>query len=472
MFYCNLKKKLTFILWILLIVYFPSIGYSIHFEKGYVYTDLIKRQNDSLEMIGEFRLHFHSLAGESLKMNGVIGSAYKKLNEDYNIQTFIWSLDIIYTPLVGLKMGLGHKRVNYSPYLFYSESWQDNFLQGLFFEIKESEHMQLKAFVGLHAEDDTSFNMENRLTSIIIQSEIPNNMSLNLGTIQEMNFNGVWQEHPAIWGGSHLLFSPLKGIELHEYYLHEEYQVDRWYIGFINYDNDILLSKLIFDPLTWVKFDLLYSYMLKNIQTFKAVWNQFGKGEHGLSLDFSQHEKAKAKEINIILKSPENQSTPAGDFELKVTYRSIDLNYTPLHMDNGNFDEDRGEDELNDIFSGEEGYIIRFEKGLAYQSAFFIERYQLKEGLIYHNLINDTRKEWRGGMFIELFRDIYRFSVTYRTINFDETYFKNGSKILNGWLFSMGGGITQYFNWDISFIEHQHWVTHNNKFLFRLIFKF
>ncbi len=447
-------------------------SYGVTFEKAKFEQDVRYFKNEPLELYGEFRMFLNGTVARYIDLKAALGSSYKKLNEDYNTSTLIWAMEIEYSPLKGLSMGIGHKKINYSPYVFHSETWQDNFLQGLFFHIKESEYVQIDAFIAMHAEDDTKLCFNDNITNKILTPQLPENVQLNLGAIAEQNFDGVWQEHPAIWGGGCLYLSPFDGIYFKEIYVHENYQVDKWGEGYLNYNNDIYLSSLELKPIHWFKIDLLYSIMSKNIHIYKGAWNLYGKGQNGMILDFSERQKPKAREIAVCFQSPDEEAQAGAQFKLSVIYRDIDIDYNPLHMNNGLFDEGRGEDELNDIFSGEKGFVIKFNKSFSSKIDVYVEKLQLEEGIIYNNKIDDTRNEYRGGICGQQIMDIFKFSLIYRTIKFDHTEFKGGQTKLNGWLLCLGAVISKYFSMEFSFIEHRYWITHNNEFLGKLIFQF
>ncbi len=261
------RKNIFLILFILIIL--SREIYSFSFDGLYIEQGLSYYNYQPIELYGEFRLFYSGNAGRYLHLNGTLGTGYKKWTDHYQVETLVWAMDVEYTPLIGIGLSVGHKLINYSPYVFHSELRQDNFLQGLFVKIDESEKIKLQGFIAMHAEDNTTIPITYSKTNRVYSYDPSQNYPLNIGNIPEQFYNNVWQEHPALWGGALLNLNPIDQISIQEIFLHENYQIDKTGEGYYTYQNDILESSLLFSPSSWFNIKLLYAMMSKNVQAYK-----------------------------------------------------------------------------------------------------------------------------------------------------------------------------------------------------------
>jgi hypothetical protein len=383
-----------------------------------------------------FRLYLAGWTFSKIYLKSIISTKYLPLNKFYDIETLVWFISLKYAYLNNADFSIGNQRLNFSPYILHSEEWQDNFLRAIYFNYK-NEILNFVGFIGCHTEWTNSKYFKNKLVKI------------NAGFISYHYVNGVKSEGPSIWAGTKFDYKNLFSF----IYLHENYSYDRAGYGYYIFNNDIFGSYFNIYQLKFLKFTIFYSLMLKKYDAYRGYWNYYGEGKHRLFLDYSEIKNYPAYEVKTeFVKNDEKNLIK--NFNIKLILRNIDKNYNPLHMDTPTFDENRGEDDLENLYPGMKGYIVNFVKPVLKN---------FKIGYEYREF--DEFKENR------IITQILFFKIVYRIPKIKDSNFATPVN-LNGFYITGEINLKNNLKIFLKYVENRYFIKNRNEFLARLNYVF
>lgn len=364
-------------------------------------------------------------------------------------------IQAIYKPLPYLTLQLGDVRVNYSPYTIHTEEWEEDMFKGLMLEIKQ-DNFYLHSFIGFHAQatNDLMFQGQN------FKSDLGYNYAF-------YNQEDVLVEWAAIWGGLMANYQFTKEDNIKFIYVHENYRLDNPGYGYYFFFNNIFQAELNYNPVDFLKLSGLYALYGRDYDAYAGQWNFFGQGKHLITLDYSQNNFYPAYEFGGIVTNPLVKNNYLWGTQLGIYYRYVDAQYNPVHMFNGRWDEDRGEDFLNYIFNDVKGPIIKFIQPLYPTLDFGIE-YRDFENNIGTTDHQDARIYFK---FKSIFKRI-NLLLLYRLQKLENATFSEGGNQLDGLYVNLDFDILSKLKSTIIYTENRNDIQGFNEFLWQLQYNF
>ncbi len=410
---------------------------------------------DVSELYQEFQINIQGKPNRCLEIRSALKTPWLPVNEINNIDLINWFIQVRYKPYYFLVFQLGDVRVNYSPYTIYTEKWQDNLFKGLMAEIT-LENLYIHSFIGFHSENTNYIPFQDmRLKS-------------DIGYIyQYYNHNGIIKEQPSIWGGLYFQYSWFDNYKLKLIYAHENYRLDKPDYGYYYFYNNIYQSKINFAFFKWLKLNGMGAVYAQNYKAYNGDWDYYGAGKHRLVFDYSQLEFYPAYECGCILKNPLYKKNYIWGTEISVFYRFIEKEYNPVHMDNGTWEEDRGEDFLNNVYSDRKGFIYRVVQPLYSVLNMGVEHRDFKN-------IKETSSHWDSRIFIDFhsISDVVDMLLLYRVQKLKRDTFNDGSIQLNGIYANLQFNFNKQWNAGLIYTENKNDIKSYNELIVKLKYRF
>jgi len=415
----------------------------------------INNSNNNFTYIHYLRLNFELQPYEKVKIQFSIGNKLEEFKSLDNIKVIVWKIVLLYYFKYNLYIGIGDRYINYSPYTIHLEEWNDNIFKGIFVHYKSDRYnLYFDGFVGLHSEETNRIKFEGEY------------LKTDVGFINKYYIDKIQTESPTIWGGFKISKSWNRYFKNDLIYIRENYSLEKPVVGFISYyffNNDIYQPSFYFNYNNKLFFDIIPILMIKKFTKYNGAGDYYGEGKHKLEIDYEKKEFVPAGEISFVIRNIYNYFLLNGKYTF--TYRYIDEDYNPVHIDDGRLAENRGEDFLNDLLIGEKGYIINAEIpilknhfwGIEYQAfintfnqkKYFEKRYFLKQMII--NKVN----------LLLMLQNKNGYLNEYGNIN-----------NLTGFIIILKGEISKNFYLQFQYIENKDNIKNNNIVLLKSVIKF
>ncbi len=323
-------KKFLFFLFIPLIV----SGFEI--KDGEM--EFFINRTDKINYFHFIRLNF-SLDYEKVKFNFSIANTMEKFTSVSNFKVIVWKISLFYFPGYGVYAGIGDRYLNYSKFLLHLEEWEDNVFKGFFVNYTNVRYnFSFDGFIGLHAEDTNRMRFNGEY------------LKTDIGFINKYYVNRIKTESPSIWG-CFKIFKPVNNkFLLKLIYVYENYSLERQqelfnsYFFFYNHLFELDLNTKFKN----INFAFVPLFMIKQYTKYNGYGDYYGPGKHKLIVDYSHYKPIISGEVK------------AGFWNIEVIYRYLEKGFIPVHIDNARIKYNRGENFLDNIFTEEKGYIIKF----------------------------------------------------------------------------------------------------------------
>lgn len=325
----------------------PNLVFAITFTGGYIETEFLAHYGNVSNLgtenllFQEVRINIHGSPNRFLEIESAFKTSWQPVHNMTNFNILNWIIQVRYKPYYFLTFGVGNVKVDYSQYTIHTEEWQDNIFKGLMAEINYGR-FYLHSFVGFHTEATNSIPFQDK------------EFKTDIGYIYEYyDSNEVLNEQPAIWGGILLRYSWQKNAHFKFIYVHENYRIDKPDYGYYFFYNNIYQTILNFSPIDWCNLKSMFAIYAQDYDAYNGAWDYYGGGKHRLFFDYSELSFYPAYEFGGNLKNPLLGT------EVGIYYRYIDKGFNPVHIDNGRWEENRGEDFLDNVYSDTKGFIYQ-----------------------------------------------------------------------------------------------------------------
>lgn len=446
---------------ILLILLIPGVLFCVHFSGGSLelfflshYGTSTNRADES-NVYQELHIGIEGDANRYLKIRSALQTPWMPIHQIEQFDLINWYIQVQYKPYYFLLVQVGDVRVNYSPYTIHTEDYQDNIFKGLMVEYQKKD-VYIHSFIGFHSENT------NRLAFQDTQYKS------DLGYIYRYyDHNGVINEEAAIWGGFFLNYNWQKKNDIRLIYAHENYRLDKSGYGYYFFQNNIFSSECYLNILDWINLKGLYSYYGQSYKAYNGSWDYFGSGKHRLILDYAQLKFYPAYEYGGMITNPLYKKHIVLGTQIGCYYRYIHDQYTPVHMDNGQWQENRGENFLDNIKNNTKGMIYKM-----IQPLYPI----LQVGAEYRDFsgVNNNTKHWDSRIFAQ-FDSLLKVAdllVLYRIQRSKHMTFTGDHHHLDGMYINLSINIVKHWQAGAVFTENKDDVKGYNEFIARVKYYF
>ncbi len=355
----------------LFLIFFNSLLNGFNLKDGSI--EFLIQNSKKIIYYEHLKLNFE-LPYDKVKFYFSIGNNLNNTFETNNIKILVWKIDIYYYPKNNLYIGIGDRYLNYSPFVLYSEKWNDNSFKGLFVNYFSRRYkLQLDGFVGLHSEDTNKMKFNGEY------------LKTDIGYINKYFINKIQTESPSIWGALKIEKKWTSFYSNKIVYVYENYSLEKQHSLFNSYYffyNNIFQSDFIFNYKK-INFTISPILMIKSYYKYNGYGDYYGTGKHKLMLDYTEKKNIFSGYIKLSFSKLYNLFLLNG-FHF-IEYRYMEKDFIPVYMDNGRIKENRGEDFLNNILIEEKGYILHSETPLfnknivGYEYYYFISTLNLKK---------------------------------------------------------------------------------------------
>lgn len=329
--------------------------FALAFQLNGAGLELIVRESSKFSIFYFSNLNF-LLDYEKLKVDFSIASegdplAYLKNPSDMKAVT--WAISFRYCPKYGLYVGVGDRYINYSPFVLHLEEWENNVFKGLFVNYRNDRFkLAFDGFLGLHAEDTYPVRFEGEY------------LKTDIGFINKYYINRIKTEFPSIWGCFKFEKSWGQSLILHFIFLHENYCLEKRFDVFNSY---YFFKNYIFELLVGYKtknfhFGFCPLFMIKNYSKYNGYGDFYGPGLHKLVFDY--YNTAYIPSGELTLGAGRFLNFPVLNSWMELIFRYMEKGFIPVHADNARIKYNRGENFLDDVFTEEKGFILKFEQPL------------------------------------------------------------------------------------------------------------
>jgi hypothetical protein len=396
--------------------------------------DMSKKTADTYLFMHEARLFINGSPNSSLEIKNEIKSSWLpdlKGSPTSDVSLFdliAWKTVLYFKTSSQFQIGFGNVFVNYSPYVFHAEEWQDAFFKGVFGQINE-EKFSLHVFLGFHS--------ESQKTNVVLMAPGIKNLGF---FYNQRNFHNTVVQQPTLWGGFNASYDVSDRLALKLIAGHESYSITSEPGDYFFYANEIIQPEILWSPVSWFGCHLSVSGYFQSYQAYYGMWDYFGPGKHFMVLDYTSRNFYPAGEGSIDLRNPLFK-VPALATTARILYRYIDKNYQPVHMDNGAWDENRGEDFMDFLAVDRKGWIFSLSQPLFKVLAIGGEARFFKS-------IDDkiSQEDYRANIRCESLFQFLNLSLILRSQSLTGAAFKDGSgNLLSAYL---KAGIKDIGKWE------------------------
>jgi hypothetical protein len=404
-------------------------------------------KKETSKFLHQLKLNIEGHPTAKIETYGTIGNLWMASKGQYNVWTHVLRVGFRIRHSPNLTFGIGTLDINYSPYTIHLEEWQDNIFSGAFIESK-GRNWDLSGFVGNHCED--------KRTRVFKGYEV----KPDIGYIYKFQFRNVETGHPTLWAGVKFNYELSDWTSLSSIYIHENYLFDREGYGCYIFNNNIIENIVRFKPLKFMNFSLDYALCEKNYSAYSGYWDYYGMGKHDLFLDYRKTEYANAYEVNAEIVVPKTKSSING------IYRNIGKDYTPLHMDNGDWDEERGENIFDNVYPDSKGWI-----GILKQTIYKKHRWTCEYWSFEDQCKSKKTVEWR--FIVEQgIADWLDIACMYRSKKATIGFIRDDYDSIGGLFISLTAGLKGKVKGEIQFTQNKYDYRDCDEFLCKIFVPF